>query len=51
MSTACMLACMFDRLPNVDPPAMSLRFAKVWNGTSARRHRAMKTARLNASLQ
>ena len=46
-----MLTCIFDRFPNVDPPGMSLLFAKRCKGTPASWHIAQNTARLNASVQ
>ena len=50
MSTQCTLTCVFERLPRVEPPATSLRLAKVCTGTPAWRHRRVNTARLKASV-
>ena len=49
-STACMLTWIFERFPKVDPPAESLRLAKVWKGTLAFAQMPSKTARLKASV-
>ena len=50
ISTAWTLTWVLERLPRVEPPALSLRLAKFCTGTSACWQSAVNTARLNASV-
>ena len=50
ISTVRNAACALERLPRVEPPGISERFTKSWQGTPALRQMLRKTAALTPSV-